>query len=449
MKNIVYDKYINANRNGEGLDVFIDFPKHLLHMKQNEKGGQYFLMYFSDIERAQFEKSCKDENIITIYDNSYFEYKIEGKTPSMDKYANDIACCNPDIVMADVYNTEYNERWSEWTARTLCNDDTLLMAIPHGDTIEDVADMIYNMNYNRYISIIGIPYQFNGFTRADIIAYCVANGKWCWDKAVHMLGLSDANEVQHHRDLIRICYNIISIDTSFPVLVGCVGDTLTVDANSRFLQEKPIVDIVNCPTHMTDENIVTSNIKCFNDTISKVTSGYAKIALVGAAGTGKTTLANVLADRLRRSRYVKYPPIHEVCDYRGDLEHANLATCLYTGCNIMAATIDFHETAILDRCLIDNIAYAIFNSNDTQVSVFTLAFNMFCGDISSISWTYPLENCDIEDDGKRITDKGIQAQIHERFAETMTIVDLSKQTLVALEGNLSVEDRLLKLLLAI
>jgi hypothetical protein len=442
MKHIVKQKYlVSPNRHGAGLDVFVDFPKHVLHMKQHEKNGQYFLMYYSDIEKTQFEKACASENIITMYDNSYFEYKIEGKMPSMTKYVNDIWNNHPDIVMVDVDTSEYNDVWSEFAAKMLCTDDTLLMAIPHGDSLDELSEMISAMGKDPYIDIIGIPYIFpNSITRMDIIAHCVATGNWCWGKAVHMLGLAESNEIQNHKDLIRICQNIISIDTSYPVLLGCDGVSLTTNDN-LFDQAKPSFSIVNCPTDKTDESVISNNIKVFKDTINAVTSGFAKIALVGAAGTGKTTTALKIAELLGdNATYLKYPPIHEVCDYR-DPEKANLATAIYTGCNLMAAHIQFDKTVILDRCLVDNIAYAKSNQNDVQVEIFTKAFNKFCGGISSIGWTFPFANEDIEDDGKRITDRDVQLQMHSQFAETLSELDLNILT-VSLGGMLSVEDRI-------
>lgn len=448
MKHIVKQKYlVSPNRHGAGLDVFVDFPKHVLHMKQHEKNGQYFLMYYSDIEKTQFEKSCASKDIITMYDNSYFEYKIEGKVPSMAKYVNDIWNNHPDIVMADVDTSEYNDTWSEFAVKKLCPDDTLLMVIPHGDSLDELSEMISTMDKDPYISIIGIPYIFpNGITRMDIIAHCVATGNWCWSKAVHMLGIAESNEIQNHKDLIRICQNIISIDTSYPVLLGCDGVSLTTNDNNLFGQPKPSFSIISCPTDKTDESVISNNIKVFKDTINAVTSGFTKIALVGASGTGKTTTAVKIAKLLGDNAiYLKYPPIHDVCDYR-DPEKADLATTLYTGCNLMAAHIQaamFGKTVILDRCLIDNIVYAKFNHNDMQVEIFSKAFDKFCGDISSIGWTFPLANEDIEDDGKRITDRGVQLQIHNLFAETLFHSELDlKMSPVSLDGTLSVEDRI-------
>lgn len=454
MKRIVKEKYLYADRKGEGLDVFIDFPKHVIHLKQYEKGGQYFLLYFSDVESAQFEKACNDDNTITMFDNSYFEYKIKGMMPSMTSYVNYIVKNKPDIVMADVNFDEYNSTWAESAARMLLPNDssTLLMVIPHGNTIEEIADMIELMNTDMYVDVIGIPYQFNGFDRASLIAYCVSHGKWCWDKSVHLLGLADANEIQDHRDLIRICQNIISIDTSYPVLLGCDNfQSLEVGDDKRFIQGKPSINIVDCPVDTTDkaEAVILANIKTFKNTICDLTTGYAKIAFVGAAGAGKTTTAKELTDLLNgRGAYLKYPAIHEICDYR-DPEKAGLATALYTGCNLMAAYMRFSDNIILDRCLIDNIAYAIYDNNETQVKVFREAFNMFCTNISSIAWVHPLDNPEIEDDGKRITDREVQKTMHGIFADVIKGLDVAGRPVVTLKGNLSVEDRIWDLLKSI
>lgn len=447
MKKIVKNIYLNPNRNGVGLEVFLDFPQHVLHLKNKEERMRYYLMYFSEKECQDFQKSCGDSNIITMYDNSYFEYKLKGESPDMTHYINDITLYHPDIVMADVDYSEYSDTWAEYANITLSVGDTLLMVIPHGNSIEEVANMIYNMNHDSYVDIIGLPYQFNGFNRTDIIAYCVAHNMWCDNKAVHLLGLPCANEIHDHRDLIRICQNIKSIDTSYPVLLGCGGVKLTVDSNKKFEQDKPTFNIVNCPTDNTDEELILYNIKTFKDNITELTSGYAKIALIGAAGTGKTTTALKLNELLGKNNsiYIKYPGIHKVCDYR-DQAKADLATALYTGCNIMAAHLCFNNTAILDRCLIDNIAYAEYNKNDMQVDVFKDLFKSFGGNISSFGITEPLCELDIEDDGKRITDKNVQKQLHNTF---MNVIQELECNVVTLKGDMSVEKRIESLLKSI
>ena len=448
MKQIVREKYVsNPSRNGRGLDVFIDFPRHVLHMKNEETPGQYFLMYFSDIEKKAFREACQSDNIITMYDNSYFEYKIEGTLPSMTKYADDIRNYKPDIIMADVNAAEY-KKYKDTLIRsalyTLCipEQDTLFMAIPHGDSLEEMCDVISSMNNDECIDIIGIPYIFDGFTRIDIIAHCIATGRWCWNKPVHLLGLADANEIQSHKDLIRICQNIISIDTSYPVLLGCNGETLRSDPfnNDVFFNSKPSFNIVNCPTEKTDESIIRENIGLFKEVMQKATSGFATIAIVGAAGTGKTTIALKINELLgERSVYLKYPPLHVACDYR-DPAMADLATALYTGCNIMAANVPYEKTVLLDRCVIDNIVYAKSNKNYMQVLVFIDIYKKFClhNMISSVAWALPLEGA-IEEDGKRVTDKNVQSQINDYFEEV--ILDLAP-TAVILNGDLSVDDRI-------
>lgn len=464
MKNNSADKlyHKNATRNGKGLEVFIDFPRHLLHMKNEEKDLRYYLMYFSEVENDALNEASTSD-VVTMYDNSFFEYQLEGRLPDMNMYIDNIAKYRPDIVMVDTSLKEYHgESWGESVKKILAGKNGepsfKLMAIPHGETLEDMSALISKMNMDDDVDIIGIPYKFNGFTRMDVIAYCMTNGTWCWETPVHLLGLSDSNEISDHHDLIRICQNIISVDTSFPVLLACEHQELQVDVSDslKFVQPKPATNILTCNTENINENLVRRNIMRFKQTIKMVTSGYAKIAFVGAAGSGKTSTVTYLANMIRRKWrgnggseviVLKYPPFHEVCDYREE-GNADLVTALCTGCNIMSANIAFDKTSLLDRCVIDNIAYAKLNDNAKQVKVFTDIFNKW-GCISSIALVCPLDSAEIEDDGKRITDREQQLKLHQLFEETLSQVNMCGVSLVKLGGDLSIQSRVFHLLKSI
>lgn len=467
MKDIVKQTYLgNASREyptrGKyGLQTFIDFPKHLLHMKTKED-CRYYLMYYSDIEKDDMLEACQSSNddIICMYDNSYFEYMQEGKAPSMNEYRDNIKRCHPDIVMVDVDYDEYvdNDDWSANARKMLdLEDDILMMAIPHTANLDEFADIIFRMNSDDHIDIIGVSMcSVKEHSRIDAIAYCVANHIWCWSKAVHLLGLSCSNEILMHSDLIKICRNIISIDTSFPVLLGCDNKELTITDEKgqiRFNEDKPSFSLLGCPTPSSMpllEDIVEKNIRLFKDVISYATMGYSEIAFVGAAGTGKTTIANDISSLLysmnQNIAILKYPPIHKICDYRED-DKKDDATLIYFGCNVMLADLQYDKNVILDRCIIDNIAYAKYNKNEHQEDMFKKAYSEFASHrYTSIILVSPLENIDIEDDGKRITDRDAQHRLHQCFIDTLNELDVN---FIELPGSFDVKERRLALLRSI
>lgn len=470
MKDIVKDMYLGnpyreypwPSRGKYGLRTFIDFPKHLLHMKE-EEFYRYYLMYYSNVESKAMKDACRAEGedlCICMYDNSYFEYSQEGKVPSMDEYRDNIKKCHPDIIMVDVDYDEYvdNANWSGDARKMLdLDDDILMMAIPHTANLKEFADIIMRMNWDEQINIIGVSMcSVKDHSRIDAIAYCIANYTWCWRKSVHLLGLSCSNEILIHSDLIKICRNIISIDTSFPVLLACENKELTVTnvkGKFRFNEDKPSFSLLGCPEPSSMpalECLVEKNIELFRDAISDATFGYSKIAFVGAAGTGKTTIVDDISSILRAMGQniasLKYPPLHKICDYREE-GNKDDATLMYFGCNIMLADLQYDKNVIFDRCIIDNIAYAKYNKNKHQEDMFKKAYSEFAEhSYTNVVLVDPLENIDIEEDGKRVTDKDVQRQIHQCFIDTLNELGVG---FIELPGTFDVRERRLALLQSI
>jgi hypothetical protein len=251
-------------------------PLSLLDKSLNYNDYCYALVHLFDQypEYYNFFKSSMDHHDKEVYlDNSIFEL---GKSFEAKEYSKWVDQLEPTLYIVPDTLEESQETIKQYHnfVQEYGNLPGKKMGVVQGKTYDDLvrcysfmsdyADMIaISFDYSYYLSTgLGttkLERFMNG--RKKFIQDLINEGRWNWDKPVHLLGCSLAREFTYYVD--KNIYNIKSCDTSNPV----VAAMFNLKYNSTWgLDEKPtqkLADLIEGTLDDTQLEILDYNLKTF------------------------------------------------------------------------------------------------------------------------------------------------------------------------------------------
>lgn len=158
-----------------------------------------------------------------------------------------------------------------------CN--TAIIGVVQGKTYKELQNCYIYMS--RHADMIALSFDYSFFVnnmngenkwekmmrgRQQFVTNLINENIWDWDKSVHCLGASLPQEFKYY--INRNIYNIISCDTSSPIIHGLLGKKYNSTFGLREKESKKLVDLIEAEPSQEQEDIIYYNIDKFREICS-------------------------------------------------------------------------------------------------------------------------------------------------------------------------------------
>ena len=273
----------------ERIKVSHESPLSLLEDSTKFNDYQYCLVHLmeeQDMYREWFTYKYRSlvPNGEILLDNSIFEL---GESFNPDRYAHWANEIKPNYyIVPDVLEDGYATilQYEQFTKK-YPDLPGLAIGVVQGKTWQEVIDCYQFMSNNADYIAISFDFSMYNVTgvgenrlqlcstgRQQLVKRLIDEGLWNFSKPHHLLGCSLATEFKWYRQ--NNIYNIRSVDTSNPVMVGYEGEYYNDNLGVNWKPTKKLFEHIEAPTSDTELEAIKYNTEMFDRIVNGSLNKY-------------------------------------------------------------------------------------------------------------------------------------------------------------------------------
>jgi len=177
----------------------------------------------------------------------------------------------PDVLRNKKKTLEYFHYFMDRWYSVLKQNDIKIMAVPQGDTIEEINECFEEFNNDRRVDIIGnsfdlVPYQLTKekYENQSLNRILIVN-KWCekTEKKIHLLGSNNLNELY----VLSKLKQVYSTDGKFFSRISLAGIELNSENWRSAIKKMNIKMDFKQKLNLTQTNLFIKNILFFREVL--------------------------------------------------------------------------------------------------------------------------------------------------------------------------------------